>query len=116
MENMPGGSPVKRDLVMINPTRELVLSKVKELFPEHDPAEILERLDEYGVEPYQRERDRVQLAILWLSKGDMERLVKFISHARRDYRDVLLWSQYLSKEDQLRYHAWLRGEEEMDLK
>lgn len=55
--------------MLVEPTRELVLTKVKEVFPQDDPAEILTLLDQYGVEHYERERDRVQLAILRLSEG-----------------------------------------------
>ena len=49
-------------------------------------------LDEYGVETYQRERDRVQLAIINLSEGDEAKLRYFVDVAKRDYRDVLFWS------------------------
>ena len=43
-------------------------------------------LDEYGVE---RERERVQRAIVHLSKGDYGRLQHFTRVAKWDYRDVL---------------------------
>ena len=99
---------------LVRETRDLVISKVKELFPLEDPDAILEILDRYGLETYERERDRVQCAVLWLSKGEMGRLLKYIDTAKGDYRDVLLYSQYLSKEAQVRYHAWLRGDIRMD--
>ena len=53
---------------------------------------VLEFLDTYGVESYERERERVQLAILNLSKGDEEKLREFVAVAKRDYRDVLFWA------------------------
>ncbi len=55
---------------------------------------MLERLDMYGVEPYERERERVQLAILKLSAGNEEKVREFVAVAKRDYRDVLFWAEY----------------------
>jgi hypothetical protein len=100
--------------MLVDPTRELLLTKVREVFPDDDQAEILALVDRYGVEAYQREAHRVRLAILWLSKGDRDRLVKHVDYAVRDYRDVLMWAEYLSKEANEKYHAWLRGEVEID--
>jgi len=67
---------------------------VKKLFPEHDTEVILSILDMYGVEPYERERERVHLAILKLSKGDEDRLLEHVGMAKRDYRDVIMWAEY----------------------
>ena len=53
---------------------------------------MLELLDRYGVESYERERERVQLAILKLSEGNEEKLREFLAVAKRDYRDVLFWA------------------------
>jgi hypothetical protein len=69
-----------------------VVAAVRASFPRADPDEILAVLDEYGVEAYQRERDRVQLAILRLSDGDPAKLRYFLEVAKQDYRDVLFWS------------------------
>lgn len=55
---------------------------------------MMELLDGYGVESYERERERVQLAILKLSEGNEEKLREFIAVAKRDYRDVLFWAEY----------------------
>ena len=55
---------------------------------------MLELLDSYGVEPYEQERERVQLAILKLSGGSEEKLREFVAVAKRDYRDVLFWAEY----------------------
>lgn len=51
-------------------------------------------LDSYGTAPYERERERVQLAIIKLSEGDELKLAYFLSIAKQDYRDVLLWAEY----------------------
>ena len=53
---------------------------------------MLELLGSYGVESYERERERVQLAILKLSEGNEEKLHEFVAVAKRDYRDVLFWA------------------------
>ena len=73
-------------------SRAGVVAAVRASFPGADPDAILAVLDEYGVEPYQRERDRVLLAIVDLSAGDEAKLRYFVEVAKRDYRDVLFWS------------------------
>jgi hypothetical protein len=57
-------------------------------------AHVLELLDTYGVESYERERARVQLAILKLSAGSEEKVREYVDVAKRDYRDVLFWAEY----------------------
>ena len=57
-------------------------------------AGVLEWLDSYGVEPYERERERVQVAILKLSAGSEEKVREYVAVAKRDYRDVLFWAEY----------------------
>lgn len=69
-----------------------VMDQVWRDFPrdlQHDAAAALAT---YGTQEYEREVVRVQLAILHLARGDMERLVHFVEVAKRDYRDVLWWS------------------------
>jgi hypothetical protein len=57
-------------------------------------ARVLELLDSYGVEPYERERERVQVAILKLSAGSEAKVREYVAVAKRDYRDVLFWAEY----------------------
>ena len=52
-------------------------------------AEVMAALDEYGTESYEREVNRVKLAILQLSEGNMEKLLYWIKTAKVDYRDPL---------------------------
>jgi hypothetical protein len=40
------------------------------------------------------ERDRVLIAIVRLSEGDIDRLPHFAQAENNDYRDVLWWSEY----------------------
>jgi hypothetical protein len=79
---------------MMAHTRDEVVAAVEAFFPESSWARVLELLDTYGVESYERERERVQLAILKLSAGNEEKLREFIAVAKRDYRDVLFWAEY----------------------
>jgi hypothetical protein len=51
-------------------------------------------LDEYGVEDWQRERDRVQLAVLKLAAKSLEGLRRHIEAAKCDFRDVLGPAEY----------------------
>jgi len=55
---------------------------------------VLELLDTYGLAAHERERERVQLAILKLSDGNEEKLRQNVDVAKRDYRDVLFWAEY----------------------
>src|SRR5438105_5697881 len=70
-----------------------VVAVVQKTFPESSWTRILELLDTYGTESYERERERVQLAILKLSEGNEEKLREFVAVAKRDYRDVLFWAE-----------------------
>src|SRR5438132_13598654 len=74
-------------------SRGEVFAVVQKTFPESAHARVLELLDDYGVESYERERERVQLAILKLSDGNEEKLREFVAVAKRDYRDVLFWAE-----------------------
>ena len=76
------------------PTREQVRAACARSFPDEDAAPILAILDLYGLEPHERERERVQLAILKLSGGDVDRLLATVQAANRDCRDVLWWAEY----------------------
>ena len=74
-------------------SRDEVIAAIQATFPESSRARVLELLDRYGVESYERERERVQLAILKLSGGSEEKLREFLAVAKRDYRDVLFWAE-----------------------
>ena len=73
-------------------SRAEVVAAVRNAFPHADAKAIVALLDEYGAEPHQRERERVQLAVVNLSEGDEAKLRYFLDVAKRDYRDVLFWS------------------------
>src|SRR5438067_397172 len=75
------------------PSRDEVIAVVQRTFPESAHSRVLELLATYGVESYERERERVQLAILKLSEGNEEKLREFVAVAKRDYRDVLFWAE-----------------------
>ena len=75
-------------------THDEVVAVVQKTFPESNWENVIQLLDEYGVEPCERERERVQLAILKLSEGNEEKLGEFVAVAKRDYRDVLFWAEY----------------------
>jgi hypothetical protein len=74
-------------------SRDEVLTAIHTAFPKSCWARVLEALDTYGVEPYERERERIQLAILKLSVGSEEKVREFMAVAKRDYRDVLFWAE-----------------------
>ena len=72
-------------------TRDDVVSAVHASFPKSDAATILCVLDLYGTEPYEKERERVQLAIVSLSGGNEHKLGDLVQVAKNDYRDILYW-------------------------
>ncbi len=72
------------------PSRELVLKKLHDCFPDPPQAEkALVILDTYGTQKWHRERERVQLAILMQSHRELQRLKAVTKCASTDYRDVL---------------------------
>src|SRR5947208_16314051 len=79
---------------MMRRSREEVVAAVQAAFLTENCARVLKLLDSYGVESYERERERVQLAILKLSAGNEEKVCEFVAVAKRDYRDVLFWAEY----------------------
>ena len=75
-------------------SRDEVVASVQATFPKSSWARVLELLDSYGVEPYEQERERVQVAILKLSAGSEAKVREYVAVAKRDYRDVLFWAEY----------------------
>jgi hypothetical protein len=76
------------------PLPQSIVERVSKDFPLGDQDEVLEILSFYGTETYEREQERVLLAILNLSKGSMEAVWEYVDRAKRDYRDVLFWSEH----------------------
>jgi hypothetical protein len=75
------------------PSRDDVLASIRATFAPHDVEVVIEVLDAYGVETCERERERVQRAVLSLSEGSVDRR-EYVAAAKRDYRDVLFWAEY----------------------
>lgn len=97
----------------------------------NDPAErarVLAKLQEYGQETYEREVERVRLAILKLCDARVDRVAELVVAAKRDYRDLLMWAEYpeegqalwalrsdLSKEERLRLEELRRQDRQQYL-
>ena len=75
-------------------TRDAVVASVHATFQGCDPATLLAVLDRYGAEPWEPEKERVQLAIVDLCGGDKDKLLNLVQTAKTDYRDVLAWKQF----------------------
>jgi hypothetical protein len=111
----------------LEPTRDLVLKKLRDCFPDSQvAAEALAILDGYGTQPWHRERERVHLAILKQCAGDLVRLRQLARLADRDYRDALVGAEYpeqfsassktspeemaaIRRRDRAQYEAWLES-------
>ena len=127
------GSSGLRNRRMTTATLREIAEKVDAMWS--DPAErerVLAELQRYGQETYEREAERVCLAILKLCDARADRVIELVAAAKRDYRDVLMWAEYpgegqalwalradLSKEERLQleelrrqdrqqYLAWLK--------
>jgi hypothetical protein len=68
----------------------LLRQKITEQFPQEESAQVLTLLNQYESAAG---RLRVQLAILQLSQGDVDKLREYVEVARTDYRDVLFWAE-----------------------
>ena len=69
-----------------------------------DPVErvhVLAELQRYGQETYEREAERVHLAILKLCDARADRMIELVAAAKRDNRDVLMWAEYPSESQAL---------------
>ena len=73
-------------------TRDDVLSAIQHDFPNADSEVVLAILDRYGLKGFHRERERVHLAILKLSEGNLRQVIHYTKAAEEDYRDVLWWA------------------------
>ncbi len=74
--------------------RGLILKKVSQLFPRESPESILAILDLYGIGQWETEKERVQLGILKLSEGSLEKLLHYVQTAKQDPRDVMAFAEY----------------------
>ena len=75
-------------------TRADVERIVRREFPSNDFKTVVALLDAYGTEEYERERDRVQLAVMKLANGSVDALAREMQIAKLDYRDVLSPAEY----------------------
>lgn len=75
-----------------------LMRAIEKTFPQLDTHEVDELLKRYRnplnkeEDPYSADQIRVKLAILKLSRGELEKLHSFIDEANRDYRNVLMWA------------------------
>jgi hypothetical protein len=74
-------------------SREAVLVAVQTAFPEGSRRRVVKLIDSYGADPHERERERVQLAVLKLCDGSEDKLRVYLAVAKRDYRDLLVWAE-----------------------
>lgn len=71
-----------------------VRSAVESLFPPEERDAAICLLPRTAELPLNPDVERVHLAIVTLSEGDLAKLGGFADNARRDWRDVLYWAEY----------------------
>jgi hypothetical protein len=78
------------------PVPEVTPSDVKRVvrrdFPNEQFADVMTLMD--GCSAKGGGRPRVQLAVLKLAQGNLEKVGPLVESANRDYRDVLVWAEY----------------------
>ena len=94
---------------MVDYNRDLVIAKARQCFPDEDQAKVMDILDLYGKESHVRELERVQIAILKLSGGDLENLRAHVEIAKSDYRDVLAYAEF---PEEMRNYTWKMSDKE----
>jgi len=78
---------------MNSPVSQNVWDKIKADFDSAIRAEIAEILSFYNG----NERERVQIDILHLAKGDKDEVYTLVDTAKKDYRDIIYWAEYLEE-------------------
>ena len=86
--DVPKADGVYNDKLLL---REDVIQAIGEVFPNEDLQTVLDVMNEYGKQPFERDTERVQVASIRLSDGNVDKLLQLVSDAKRDYRDVLSW-------------------------
>jgi predicted RNase H-like HicB family nuclease len=71
--------------------KEDVIRAIQDVFPNEDLQTILVVMNEYGKKPFEIDTERVQVASIRLSEGNVDKLLQIVSDAKRDYRDVISW-------------------------
>ena len=71
------------------PTRQQVVRIAELLFP-GSVESVVHMLDQYGLEQYETEQERVQLAVLKLTNGDVSQVESTVAMAKDDTKDVLI--------------------------
>lgn len=104
---------------------DAVLKRIRQVFPDRDPNEILSCLEDYGTESYETGKYRVYLAILKLCEEEkLSDPSRYVKAAKKDFRDVVARAEYpnqmkhgpvsdpeqsarLKKQDEEQFQAWL---------
>lgn len=77
---------------------DMIAAAVERAFHEKT-SEALAILRRYGAEAHEREPERVRLAAIELSRGDLSELSSLVELAKQDRRDVLMWAEQRRREE-----------------
>jgi hypothetical protein len=100
--------PLRKE--MMTDHTKLLPRLLEKLFPLEDERElVIDIMGQYGSADFQREGDRVRMAILKLAGRSPEQIRYYTLMACRDYRDVLAGAEY---PNQMGYYPWRENDPE----
>lgn len=91
---------------MVNYNKDLVTNKISQYFSKENQEKALAKLELYKGQ----EQERVQIAIIKLADGDLEKLISLVDVANGDFRDVLAWAEY---PEQSKRYTWKMKDSEV---
>ena len=84
----------QHELIAARDYPRLLRQALDRLFPSAADRAVARRLlEQYGVAPNEQEIERVRIAILKLSGGDMSELAEHVAAAKDEYEDTLWWAE-----------------------
>ena len=70
-------------------------------FPPEQAVEVERIVSQYGTRAHETECERVQFGIVVSSNGSLDRVKELVALAKRDYRDLIMVSEYELKDGRL---------------
>ncbi len=79
-----------------------IIEYIKKEFNEEDFEIIVSRLKDLDLSAWKQDINRIYRCILYLSKGNLDKIDIYIKKAQKDFRDIIVEAEYDSHYNQLR--------------